>query len=134
MNLHLPTSIRKNLMRLDLILQLHQSAMMIKLKQNSPGIGIVSPTIGASPNREGKPPALMVNLTAMQYAWIVTYPDTGVVSSELHVPVGRETMLNLSANDVIHAFWVPEFRLKQDAIPGRQSEIRFTPAKWVSIP
>jgi len=106
----------------------------IPQKQNSPGIGIVSPTIGASPNREGKPPALMVNLTAMQYAWIVTYPDTGVVSSELHVPVGRETMLNLSANDVIHAFWVPEFRLKQDAIPGRQSEIRFTPAKVGEYP
>lgn len=106
----------------------------IPQKQNSPGIGIVSPTIGPSPNREGKPPALMVNLTGMQYAWIVTYPDTGVVSSELHVPVGRETMLNISANDVIHAFWVPEFRLKQDAIPGRQSEIRFTPAKVGEYP
>lgn len=35
----------------------------------------------------------------------------------------------MTANDVIHAFWVPEFRLKQDAIPGRQSEIRFTPSK-----
>ena len=33
----------------------------------------------------------------------------------------------MTANDVIHAFWVPEFRLKQDAIPGVQSEIRFTP-------
>jgi cytochrome c oxidase subunit 2 len=33
----------------------------------------------------------------------------------------------MTANDVIHAFWVPEFRLKQDAIPGMQSEIRFTP-------
>jgi cytochrome c oxidase subunit II len=35
--------------------------------------------------------------------------------------------LSMSANDVIHAFWVPEFRLKQDIIPGRQTEIRFTP-------
>jgi len=61
----------------------------------------------------------------MQYAWI-TYPDNGVVSSEMHVPVGREVLVNISANDVIHAFWVPEFRLKQDAIPGRQSEVRFT--------
>jgi len=55
------------------------------------------------------------------------YPDNGVVSSEMHVPVGREVLVNISANDVIHAFWVPEFRLKQDAIPGRQSEVRFTP-------
>jgi cytochrome c oxidase subunit 2 len=98
----------------------------IPQKQDSPGVGVVSPTIGASPNKQGKPPALVVNATGMQYAWIMTYPDTGVVSSEMHVPVGREVMVNISANDVIHAFWVPQFRLKQDAIPGRQTEIRFT--------
>jgi len=90
-------------------------------------MGVVSPTIGPSPDREGKPPEFVVNITAMQYAWIVTYPDNGVVSSEMHVPVGREVLSELISNDVIHAFWVPEFRLKQDAIPGRQSEVRFTP-------
>ena len=47
----------------------------------------------------------------------------------MHVPIGREVQINMTANDVIHAFWVPEFRLKQDVIPGRQSEIRFTPNK-----
>lgn len=104
-----------------------RNADQIPQKKDSPGIGIVSPTIGASRDREGKPPGLKVNLTGLQFAWIVTYPDTGVVSSEMHVPVGREVMVNMTANDVIHAFWVPELRLKQDAIPGRQSEIRFTP-------
>jgi len=99
----------------------------IPQKRNAPGMGLVSPTIGPSLDRQGKPPEFVVNVTGMQYAWIFTYPDTSVVSSELHVPVGREVLANISANDVIHAFWVPEFRLKQDAIPGRQSEIRFTP-------
>ena len=99
----------------------------IPQKRNDPGMGIVSPNIGPSPDRKGKPPEFVVNITGMQYAWIVTYPDNGVVSSEMHVPVGREVLVNISANDVIHAFWVPEFRLKQDAIPGRQSEVRFTP-------
>ena len=99
----------------------------IPQQQNAPGTGVVAPTIGPSPDREGKPPEFVVNLTGMQYAWIFTYPDTGVVSSELHVPIGREVLVNMSANDVIHAFWVPEFRLKQDAIPGMQTEIRFTP-------
>lgn len=99
----------------------------IPQKRNAPGMGIVSPSIGASPDNEGKPPAMTVNVTGLQYAWIFTYPDTGVVSGELHVPAGQEVMLNMTANDVIHAFWVPELRLKQDAIPGRQSEIRFTP-------
>lgn len=99
----------------------------IPQKQNAPGMGVVSPTIGPSPDREGKPPEFVVNVTGMQYAWIFTYPDTGVVSSEMHVPIGREVQVSMTANDVIHAFWVPQFRLKQDAIPGRQTEIRFTP-------
>jgi len=99
----------------------------IPQQQNASGVGVVAPTIGPTPDKEGKPPGLVVNLTGMQFAWIVTYPDTGVVASEMHVPVGREVMVNMTANDVIHAFWVPEFRLKQDAIPGMQSEIRFTP-------
>lgn len=101
----------------------------IPQKKDAPGTGVVSPTIGPSPDREGKPPGLVVNITGMQYAWIFTYPDTGVVSSELHVPVGREVLVDMTANDVIHAFWVPELRLKQDAIPGRHSEIRFTPER-----
>jgi cytochrome c oxidase subunit 2 len=106
-----------------------RNADQIPQKRNAPGVGIVSPTIGPVPGKEGKPPAMVVNVTGMQYAFIFTYPETGVTSGELHVPIGREVQLSMSANDVIHAFWVPEFRLKQDIIPGRQSEIRFTPKK-----
>lgn len=104
-----------------------RNADQIPQKQDAPGVGVVSPTIGPSPDKEGKPPSLVVNVTGLQYAWIFTYPDTGVTSGELHVPIGREVQISMTANDVIHAFWVPELRLKQDAIPGRQSEIRFTP-------
>lgn len=73
------------------------------------------------------PTETVVNVAGMQYAWIFTYPDSGVVSGELHVPVGRKVFLNITANDVLHAFWVPEYRLKQDAVPGRQTELSFTP-------
>jgi cytochrome c oxidase subunit 2 len=72
---------------------------------------------------------LIIDVSALQYAWIFTYPDTGVTTGELHVPIGQEVQMNMTANDVIHAFWVPEFRLKQDVIPGRQTEVRFTPRK-----
>lgn len=106
-----------------------RNADQIPQKRNAPGVGIVAPTIGPVPGKEGKAPAMVVNVTGMQYAFIFTYPETGVTSGELHVPIGREVQLSMSANDVIHAFWVPEFRLKQDIIPGRQSEIRFTPKK-----
>ncbi len=104
-----------------------RNADQIPQKNDAPGLGIVSPTLGASKDTEGNSPEFAVNITAMQYAWIFTYPDTGIVSSELHVPTGRQVVANMSANDVIHAFWVPEFRLKQDVIPGRQTTVRFTP-------
>ncbi|KAM3095157.1 cytochrome c oxidase subunit II [Phormidesmis sp. 146-35] len=78
--------------------------------------------------------ALTVNVAAMQFAWIFSYPDSGVMAGELHVPLGREVRVNLSANDVIHAFWVPEFRLKQDAVPGRESVLSFTPTSAGTYP
>ncbi|MEH2329580.1 cytochrome c oxidase subunit II [Nostoc sp.] len=106
-----------------------RNADQIPQLRNAPGVGIVAPTIGGTPDKAGKPAELQVNVTGLQYAWIFTYPETGITTGEMHVPIGREVQISMTANDVIHAFWVPEFRLKQDAIPGRQSEIRFTPKK-----
>ncbi len=77
---------------------------------------------------------LMVNVAGLQYAWIFTYPETGIVSGELRLPQDRPVQLNISANDVIHAFWVPEFRLKQDAIPGQETHLNFTPTKAGNYP
>lgn len=90
--------------------------------------------IGASPDRQGQKADLAVDVLGLQYAWIFTYPDTGAISGELHLPVGREVQLNMTAQDVIHAFWVPQFRLKQDVIPGRSSQLRFTPTQVGEYP
>lgn len=68
---------------------------------------------------------LTVDVTAMQFAWLFNYPNDGIISGELHIPANRDVQLNISAQDVIHAFWVPQFRLKQDAIPGEKTELRF---------
>lgn len=83
--------------------------------------------VGASPGSQGAAADLTINVMGLQFAWIFTYPDSGVTTSELHIPVGKEVQLNITAQDVLHAFWLPQFRLKQDAIPGRQSELRFRP-------
>ncbi|AFY52877.1 heme/copper-type cytochrome/quinol oxidase, subunit 2 [Rivularia sp. PCC 7116] len=98
-------------------------------KENAPGMGIVSPTLGATPENQQTQPDLVVKVTGLQYAFLFNYPESGVFSGELHVPIGKEVYLDMAANDVIHAFWVPEFRLKQDLIPGRQTQLRFTPRK-----
>ena len=65
----------------------------------------------------------------MQFAFIFRYPDSGIISGELHVPVGQTVALNMEAKDVIHAFWVPQFRLKQDVIPGQPTLLSFTATK-----
>jgi cytochrome c oxidase subunit 2 len=80
---------------------------------------------GMDPSEEGVPPDLVVNVTGMQYAWLFDYPKEQLGSGELHVPVNADVQLNLAAADVIHSFWVPEFRLKQDAIPGQRTQLRF---------
>jgi cytochrome c oxidase subunit II len=77
---------------------------------------------------------LVVNVNGLQYAWIFNYPDTGVVAGELHLPLGQPVRLNINAADVIHAFWVPEFRLKQDAIPGQETHMNFVPSKVGNYP
>ncbi|HAC64021.1 MAG TPA: cytochrome C oxidase subunit II [Cyanothece sp. UBA12306] len=82
--------------------------------------------IGTSVDETGGIAPLMVEVQGMQYAWIFTYPETGIVAGELHVPKNRPVQIKISATDVLHAFWVPQLRLKQDAIPGRDSVLAFT--------
>ncbi len=82
--------------------------------------------IGTSVEESGDIAPLMVEVQGMQYAWIFTYPETGIISGELHVPKNRPVQLTIAATDVLHAFWVPQLRLKQDAIPGRDATLAFT--------
>jgi cytochrome c oxidase subunit II len=93
---------------------------------------LTAPPIATEGATAQKP--LVVNISGLQYAWIVTYPETGIVAGELRLPQNRPVQVNISANDVIHAFWVPEFRLKQDAIPGQQTHLSFTPNRIGTYP
>jgi len=72
---------------------------------------------------------LDVNVTARQWSWSYEYPDTGVKSTELYLPVGRKVKLTMTSEDVIHSFWVPEFRMKQDLVPGITTTLRISPSQ-----
>jgi cytochrome c oxidase subunit II len=73
---------------------------------------------------------LTVEVTARQFAWSFKYPQYGdIQSSTLYLPKGRTAELELTALEVIHSFWVPEFRQKQDAVPGQVTRIAVTPTK-----
>lgn len=79
--------------------------------------------------RQVDPQAMVVNVTASQWAWKFEYPELGVTSNTLNLPVGRQVLLKMTSVDVIHSFWVPEFRVKQDVLPGADmvKELRITP-------
>ena len=86
--------------------------------------------LGASTLAETRrvdPDATIVKVTGSQWSWKFEYPATGVVSDQLHIPVGKQVLLQMTSSDVIHSFWVPEFRVKQDLLPGRTTELRITP-------
>jgi cytochrome c oxidase subunit 2 len=72
----------------------------------------------------------VVNVTAQQFAWSFSYPNAGDrTTGELVLEQGTTVELRLTAKDVIHSFWVPEFRMKQDAVPGITTSVKVTPTK-----
>jgi cytochrome c oxidase subunit II len=79
-------------------------------------------------NIEAKQPnELVVNVTGRQFTWTFEYPSQKVNSTELVLPKDRPVDFRIHSEDVIHSFWVPEFRLKSDAVPGLTTKIRLTP-------
>ncbi len=78
---------------------------------------------------EERPPAtgLEIHVTGRQWMWDVRHPNGRREFDELHVPVDEDVRLVLSSEDVIHSFFVPAFRLKQDVVPGKQVTMWFRP-------
>ena len=65
-------------------------------------------------------PDVVIDVQAMQWTWLINYPDRGVTNQvELVVPVDRKVTFNITSRDVLHSFWVPAFLMKVDAVPGR---------------
>jgi cytochrome c oxidase subunit 2 len=73
------------------------------------------------------PKPIKINVIGQQWAWRFEYPELGIVSDTLYMPVNKQADLNLWSEDVIHSFWVPEFRVKQDALPGGEANKRRLP-------
>jgi cytochrome c oxidase subunit 2 len=80
---------------------------------------------------EKKPNAITVDVFSQQYAWSFAYPEQGYkyVQGEFHVPVNRQIQFKMHAEDVIHSFWVPEWRIKKDNVPGITTTAIVTPDK-----
>jgi cytochrome c oxidase subunit 2 len=77
---------------------------------------------------------LIVEVMAQQWAWNFRYtgpdgkfntPDDIVTLNEMHIPVGKPVLIRLQSKDVIHSFYLPNFRTKQDAVPGANTRLWF---------
>ena len=69
--------------------------------------------------------ALVIKVTGQQWLWAFEYPD-GTQSAELVVPVNQNLRMEMTSPDVIHSFWVPEWRIKQDVVPGLTTHVDYT--------
>src|SRR6266498_2704422 len=97
-------------------------------------IAIVSAIVLAKDDAAGANP-LRVNVIAQQFFWSYSYPGYGNKRSDiLRLPVGRSVVLRMTSKDVIHSFWVPEFRQKQDVVPGIHPTLHITPNKVGTYP
>ena len=76
-----------------------------------------------------KPNTLVVNVTGEQFAWSFEYPAEKVKSNRLVLAKDRPVEFRIKTKDVLHDFWVPQFRLKSDAVPGITTKIRLTPSR-----
>jgi len=103
--------------------------------------------VALAENGKLKDDRLVVEVTARQFAWTFAYPPDDAASKPkdeqlcklppeqpncpysgtLRLPAGRQVELRLRALDVIHSFWVPQFRQKQDAVPGIVTDVGITP-------
>ena len=73
--------------------------------------------------------AMPVFVVGKQWMWRVEHPNGRREIDELHLPLGQKVRLLFATEDVIHSFYVPAFRMKQDAVPGRYTEVTVTPTR-----
>ncbi len=105
---------------LDVIIDINGGEVWAKIKRQMPETDIV------------------VHAAGKQFNWQFTYPgrdgkfgteDDIQLDNDLHVPVGKPVRVILTSKDVIHSFFLPNFRLKQDAMPGREIPVWFEATK-----
>ncbi|MBI4299318.1 MAG: cytochrome c oxidase subunit II [Chloroflexi bacterium] len=79
-------------------------------------------------DRADREPDLVVKVETMRFGWRITYPEQKINTfQELVLPVGKHVRFEVTSLDVLHAFWVPAFRMKIDAVPGMVTTVHATP-------
>jgi len=112
--------------RLEIVWTTATAVIMIAL-------ALMSKSTWAEIKEHGPPGQVFYKVAAKQFNWEITYPGPDgkfdskalTVENEMHVPVNQVVRIDLTSKDVIHSFFVPNLRLKQDAVPGRTIHVWF---------
>jgi cytochrome c oxidase subunit 2 len=96
-------------------------------------LALLSKSTWAEIKENGPPGQVFYKVSGKQFNWEITYPGpdgsfgakTLTVENDMHVPVNQVVRIDLTSKDVIHSFFVPNLRLKQDAVPGRTIKVWF---------
>lgn len=80
-----------------------------------------------APRTSHAQPELEIRGTAMQWSWQFEYPQYGIKGTEIVLEKDRPVVLHITSRDVVHSLFVPEFRVKFDALPGMETHLRFVP-------
>jgi cytochrome c oxidase subunit II len=83
---------------------------------------------------ESKADTTTVKVTGEQFAWTFEYQGQDLRTGELHMVEDTPYLFELTAKDVLHSFWVPQFRMKRDAVPGMTTRVRVTPTRKGQYP
>ncbi len=78
---------------------------------------------------QAQPNEKVIQVTGFQWDWRFEYPEEGITSATLVLPKGQPIRLEMQSEDVIHSFFIPEFRVKQDLVPGHVTTLRITPTR-----
>lgn len=124
---------RFNRKKVDRVKNIHGNAML-------EAVWIVLPTVivlgmfyygyrGYIVAHRGGDDAIEIIATGVMWQWRFTYPNGAQTVNDLYVPVDRQIRIVTRSNDVIHSFFVPAFRIKKDAVPGRENTVYFTPGR-----
>jgi cytochrome c oxidase subunit 2 len=103
-------------------------------------LGLVGYSFVVLHDNEKKPAQeIQIGVTGQQFAWSYQYPPsvTGgspLSSTQLYLPEGESVYFNMHSKDVIHAFWIPAFRIQEDVVPGITTHWRATPDRLGSYP
>ena len=101
-------------------------------------LSFVSASTWANIKIKAPPSDFEVRVAGKQFNWEITYPgpdgklgtkDDFKIDNEMHVPVNKVIRVRLTSNDVIHSFFLPNLRIKQDAVPGREILVWFEATK-----